>query len=242
MLLPTVITPEYPLTLPLSKIKVKYRPFLSKEEKILLMAVESFGESSDDPSALINATMRIAQNCVLTDINVNEIPTVDLEYLFLNIRKKSIGEIIELNIKHNADDCGGKNKVEVNLDNTKLIMPKEHSNKIKINEEAGLILKYPTVNASLDAKDEKLSKTENFYNFIVKSIDTIYNGDSFDKADNFEIDELKNWIDTLPTDVIHKIFAFFDTMPYLETKIEYRCGKCGKLETMEVKGTSDFFT
>ncbi len=243
MQLPTIVVPEYDLTLPLSKKKLKYRPFLSKEEKILLMAVENFGETEEDTNSLLNAVMKIAQNCVLTqNIDVNELPTVDLEYLFLNIRKKSVGETIELNIRHNANDCNGRNKVEVNLDTTKIIYPDEHSNKIKINETSGLVLKYPTVNASLSSKIKDASRTETFYNFIINSIDTIYDGDSFDNASNFDQEQLKNWIDTLPTEVLHKIFAFFDSMPYLETKIEYKCEKCGQMENMTIKGTADFFT
>ena len=93
------------------------------------MAVEGFGDNDHDPTTLLNATMKIAQNCILnSDIDVNNLPTVDLEYLFLNIRKKSIGEVIELNIKHNAEGCGAKNKIEVNLDDTKLVTPENHSN------------------------------------------------------------------------------------------------------------------
>ena len=242
MHLPQIVVPEYNLKLPLTNKEVRYRGFLSKEERILLMAIENFNNDKNDSKSLIDATIRIAQNCILTEgINVKELPTVDLEYLFLNIRKKSIGESVEVMVAHNHEGCKHQNKITVDLDETEIKTPEEHNKRIELNSTSGLILKYPTVEATLSQKSSE-SNIENFYNFIIKSIDVIYNGDDFTKASDYEESALRAWIDTFPPEVTKKIFKFFDTMPHLLTKIEYVCDGCGKKEAMDIVGTSNFFT
>ena len=121
------------------------------------------------------------------------------------------------------------------------VVPENHSNKIEITSDGGIVLKYPTINSSLKAKDASESKTESFYNFIIESIDTIYNGDDFSKATDYNNDELKTWLGNLPPEVTRKIHQYFNTMPFLETKIEYVCEKCKKMESMKVEGTSELF-
>lgn len=250
MALPKIAVPEYELVLPISKKKIKHRIFLSQEEKILLMALENFGEDEDSETKannakdLINAIIKISQNCILTEnVTVEDLPKADLESLFLNLRKKSIGEIVEIGINHKCED--GKihlNKIDVDLNTTNLVIPENFSNKIEISPTSGFTLKHPTLKAALEVNGSKKQTAESFYEFIARSIDQIYDGDDFFDASTVDEKELLEWTGRFPREVSKKVFDFFENSPHLLTKISYTCKGCGKEEILEIKGTSDFFT
>ena len=150
--------------------------------------------------------------------------------------------MVDLMVEHNHEGCKHKNKIQVYLDETKIEKNKDHTNKIELSENSGIILKYPSVGSAVLGSGQKNNKTEAFYSLILGSIDKIYNGEDFQEVSEFKKEDLISWVDTFPTAVIHKFYTFFETMPYLSTKIKYKCGGCGKDEEMEVKGTADFFT
>ena len=136
--LPTIVVPQYTLTIPSTKKEVKYRPFLVKEEKILLLAMES-----EKPEEIIEATKTIIDNCVYDDINVEEMPTFDVEYIFLQLRGKAKGEVLDL--KYNCPKCKQEILVDINIDDIAIKRNEEHTKDVKITEELGVMMKYPNL-------------------------------------------------------------------------------------------------
>lgn len=242
MHLPKIQTPEFKDKLKLSKIDITYRPFLVSEEKILLMAIEGF--DGKDSSELIEAVKKIIKNCILrpVDLDINTLPNVDVEWLFLQIRKRTLGEQIELNIIHDKEGCGEHNKVKVNLKNTTIVIP-EHSNIIKLTETAGITLKYPQFGSSMTLIDETTKASAALvYKLIAENIDSVYDGDNFAKASEYSTDDLIAWIDTWSPTQLQECLKFFNELPYISTPIKYVCNKCKDVVELEVKGTTDFFT
>ena len=157
--LPTITVPEYDLTLPSTGKTIKYRPFLVKEEKILLMAMES-----EDTKQIINATKEIIKSCITgEELNVDTMPLFDIEYLFLNLRAKAKGEIIEL--KYKCPKCEGEIPVAINIDDIQVKKNDKHTSTIKINDELGIVMKYPTIDLQTDYKEKK--SIEQLFNIII---------------------------------------------------------------------------
>lgn len=239
MALPKIANAEYPLTLPISKKVIKFRPFLVKEEKLLLTAIEGF--DPNNPSELTVAILNVVNSCITTkNVVAEELSNVDIEWLFLNIRKKSVGEIVEVQITH---ECQGVNKVAVHLGSCEVVHPDKGSNKIMLTDDVGVIMRYPTLAYSLDSLKKKDGKVEVMFSLIAECIETVFSGDDFTKIDTpDEKAELIIWLESLNTDQFRKLYEFFDTIPYIKTPVDYTCEHCGKHEHMEITGTSDFFT
>ena len=223
-------TPEHEVTLS-NNAKVKYRPFLVKEEKILLLAVEN-GIEKEMVETLINTV----QTCVLTDIDVTKLPVYDFEWLWLNIRSKSIGETIQLRLKC-PDDETQVVDYEFNVEEVKPDFSKKVNTHIPFTKDYGVIMKYPTIKSFRKDVNPAVMSFELFKDCI----QTIYKGDeTYDKG-NIEAKELDEWIDTLTPEYYNKVLAWFKTMPKIEHVIDYKNPKSGKEFKLRLQGIKDFF-
>ena len=245
--LPTITVPQYSLTVPSTNKEVKFRPFLVKEEKILLIAMES-----ENQEQIIDATKTIIENCVYDDINVAIMPTFDLEYIFLQLRGKAKGEDIEL--KFECPDCKGEIVVSVNIDHIQVLKEDDHDTNIKITDDLGVVMKYPSV--ELQAKIESSTKDKNnidtLFFTIINCIDYIYDKDNTYPAKDHTEKEMNDFVESLTDQQFQKISTFFETMPKLKHEIELHCtnkikgkGKekkvCGHKEKMMLEGLANFF-
>ncbi len=232
--LPTIAVPEYTLTIPSSKKEVKYRPFLVKEEKILLLAMES--EKTEE---IIDATKKIIENCVYGDVDVNEMPTFDIEYIFLQLRAKAKGEILDL--KYKCPKC-------------ELEIPIEHTKDIKLTEELGVMMKYP--NLSLQTKIAQTSNNkpeiEGLFKTIVACIDYIYDKETTYPSKDHTEKEMNDFLESLTDTQFQKLSKFFETSPALKHDVNLHCknkvkgkGKekkeCGYKEKITLEGLNSFF-
>lgn len=231
MSLPKVDQPLFEMKIPSNNKVIKFRPFLVKEEKLLLIAQQS--ESDRD---ILRAIKQVLNNCIVDDIDVEALATFDLEYMFLKLRAKSVNNIVKLSYRDNEDD--EVYEFEVDLDEIE-ITTKEQNNKIKINENMGIVMKYPAA-----AITEQMTEFENEIDllmfFVKKCIDTIYDEDTVYPASEASEAELEAFIDSLNLDTFQKIREFFDAMPQLYHKMEYT-NKMGSERTIELNNLRDFF-
>ena len=234
MALPKIAVARFGLELPSSSKRIQYRPFLVKEEKVLLMAAQS-----DDSLAMIEAVKDVINACT-DDVDVNVIPYFDLEYLFLNIRAKSIGEIVKLEYRHTGGvnysgiSCEAVTPVEINLENVKVQKDPEHTMKIQIDDKLGMEMRYPTIN---DIKT--ISEGSDEISMLAKCILSVYDNENVYEPDN--LDDAISFIESLNSNQFAKIMTFVNTMPKLKHTFTYKCAGCGQEDTVVLEGMSDFF-
>ena len=245
--LPTIAVPQYSLTVPSTKKKIKFRPFLVKEEKILLIAMES-----ENQEQIVDATKTTLQNCIFGDVNVSDLSTFDIEYIFLQLRGKAKGEDIEL--KFECPDCKGEMVNSINIDTIKIIQQDGHDNNIRITDDLGVVMKYP--NIDLQSKIETDTKDKNnidtlFYT-IIQCIDYIYDKETTYSSKDHTEKEITDFVESLTDAQFQKMSKFFETMPTLKHEIELHCtnkvkgkGKekkiCNHKEKMMLEGLANFF-
>jgi len=238
MTLPIIETQTYELTLPSADIKVKYRPFLVKEEKILLQALES-----DKQNEIISALKQIVSACTFGSLNVDELPTFDLEYIFLNVRAKSVGEIAKLKVLC-PDDKETYADVDIDLTKIEVQVDDAHNNNILIdeNKKIGMILKYPTL-GSVDPETNfnSTTNTKVIFDIISKSIYQIYEGEKIFNATDYTKDEMMKFIESLDSKTFKKLQDFYDTMPKLMHEIEVENPKTKVKSKVTLQGLTDFF-
>ena len=237
MALPVLETNTFELTLPSSDVKVKYRPFLVKEEKILLQAMES-----QEQKQIVQALKDIVSVCTYGQLNVDELPTFDLEYVFLQIRSKSVGEIAKLKILC-PDTKKDYAEVELDLSKVDVQVDDEHNNKIMVDEDKkiGVLMKYPTL-ASVDpTKDYSKQNTKALFNVIGEGIYQIFEGDKVHMAKDYTKEELDKFVESLDSKSFKKIQRFYETMPKLMHEIEVENPKTKVKSKIILSGLSDFF-
>lgn len=243
MALPKLDVPIFTIDLPLSKQKVRYRPFLVKEEKILLMAMES-----NDEKTVIESIKQIVNNCCLDEINIDELPVLDLELFFLHLRARSVGEIADLQYKCNnkiktdneeEKTCNHVVKLQVNVLEIKPEIDKNHTNKIQLSEKLGIVMKYPNFKILENITDG--SEVEKIIKIITNCIDYIYDEENIYYKKDIIQEELMEFIEGMTRDQFEKIQEFFDTIPKIKKDIEFKCGKCGYQEKIAVEGIQNFF-
>ena len=242
--LPTIAVPEYELEIPSSKLKVKYRPFLVKEEKILLLALES--EKQDN---IVNAIKHIIETCVYGETNVNEMPTFDLEYIFLQLRAKSKGEVIEL--KYECPKCKTELPININIDDIQVTFQDKHTKKIELDTNLGVVMKYPTIELqnkiTQTDESEKTSDVENIFTMVTACIDYIYDNENTYPLKDHTEKEVDDFIDSLTDAHFQKLSGFFDTMPVIKHEFQIKCTKkkkdktCSYKETQTLSGLQSFF-
>ena len=237
MPLPKVNTPTYELVLPSNNKKIKYRPFLVREEKILIMALES-----EDMKQITNSVVEILNACILTKgIRINTLSTFDIEYLFLNVRAKSVGESVEVNVTC-PDDNKTSVQVAIDLDSIKVKKNKKHSNVIKLDDVLSLKMKYPSMDQFIENNFEVGNETiGNTMKVITSCIDMIYNEEESWNASESTKKELEDFIDQLNTKQFKLIENFFDTMPKLSHRIKVKNPKTDVESTILLEGLAAFF-
>ena len=230
MSLSFIKVPEYDLTLSNNNV-VKYRPFLIKEEKVLLMAVEI-----RDEAEMNNALINIVQSCTISKIDVTKLPVYDFEYLWLNIRGKSVGEQIDLKLKCPDDD---KQTVDYSLkiDDVKPDLNKKFERKIEFQKDYGVIMKVPTIKHISNKK----TLLDLSYGLVRDCIDQIYNGDEVFESADLSVKELDEFVEHLTTRQFNLIRKYFESLPVVSHLVKYKNPKSGKDFTMTLQGASDFF-
>jgi len=244
MALPKLDQPTFKVKLLSLKEPVTYRPFTVKEHKILLMAAES--KATED---ILGAIRQIIRNCVIDDIDVDDLATVDFEMLFLNIRAKSVGEVVDLKYKcknkiDEENKCEKPFTLKINLIEDLHVNNLDSSNnKIPLSESIGIVLKYPTAR-TLQDMIKYVDTEENMadMNLTSSCIDYIYDGDEIYYAKESTREELNNFVDNLSTEQYNKIEEFFKNIPSIYAEKQHTCTKCGYEHKMRLEGIADFFT
>ena len=240
MPLPTIETPTYELKLPSSNKKIKYRPFLVKEEKILILALES--KNQDE---VTNAVTDVLKKCILTKtVDIDSLPTFDIEYLFLNIRAKSIGEDIKMTVIC-PDDGETKVPVTVWVDEIKVIKPEDHTTDIVIDDKMTMRMKYPSLNQfvenNFDVKDDPEVMVDKTLKVVADCIDTVYTEEDAWEAKDYTPTERVKFIEQLNSKQYKKVEKFFATMPKLSHTIEVTNPNTKKKSKIVLEGLADFF-
>ena len=236
MALPKLTTPTYELEIPSTDEKVKYRPFLVKEEKILLMAMES-GKNED----IIQAVKDIVSECTFQKVNLGTMPMFDVEYIFLNIRAKSVGEVSKLNLLC-PDDKKTYASVEVDLTKVEVQVGDDHTNKIELTDDMGMIMTYPTID-SFSAGGIQEVTADNMIEMVGACVLQIYEekGEKVYEAKDQTKKELAEFIENLDTKQFKKVQKFFDTMPKLKHEMTIKNPKTKKESKITLNGLNDFF-
>ena len=240
MPLPKIATPSYELELPSTGKTIQYRPFLVKEEKLLVIALES-----EDTKQITNAIKAVIRACVLTKgVKVESLPTFDIEYLFLNIRGKSVGEDISVNLT-----CPDDNKTQVNvtisLDDIKVKKSDEHSNKIKLDNNLMMELKYPSLNefikSNFDPNDTSKNPMEQSFDLVGSCIDKIYNEDEVWVAADCTKKEITDFLDSMNSSQFKQVENFFESMPKLTHTVKVLNPNTKVESDIVLEGLASFF-
>ena len=240
MALPKIDLPLYTTEIPTTGKTVSYRPFLVKEEKILLMALES-GEEEN----IHNATLQIIRNCV-PEIDIDRLASFDTEWLFLQIRRRSIGEKTTLRFRHKGGvnskgiECKSTMSVEVDLADVEMrgeIKPPV----IQLNDSIGMKMRYPTIQETIDVSKAGAGNVQKTLNTIAKCIDVIFDGDDIFPAKSSSEEELLEFLDNLNSEQFQQIQKFIANIPKLHKTVKHKCEACGDVIVHEVEGLSSFF-
>jgi hypothetical protein len=243
MALPKVDFPIYTMELLSNNKKIRFRPFLVKEQKLLLMATES-----EDNKDIIDTIKQICKNCILDDIDVESLPVFDLEYIFLNLRSRSVNEIVELQYRCNnkvKDEkneekiCGSLEKFKINLLEIKPIKDENHSSKIMFSDTLGIVMKYPTFEMIENLKGN--TEEEILFELLAKCIDYVFDKDEIYYSKEYTQEELVEFIDNLQQKDLEKIQKFFETTPKIKHNLNFKCRKCNYEENIIIEGLQNFF-
>ncbi len=236
MALPKLTTPTYELEVPSTDEKIKYRPFLVREEKILLIALES-----GEPEDIINAVKDIVTECTFGKVDLGKLPMFDVEYIFLNIRAKSVGEVSTLRLLC-PDDGETYANVDIDLSKIMVQVEKEHNPKIELTEEMGMIMGYPNIDSMTGTGITEINAT-NMLDVISSCILQIYDkkGEEIYETKDQTKKELSEFIESLNTKQFQKVQQFFDTMPKLKHAVEPENPKTGVKSKIVLQGLNDFF-
>ena len=238
MPLPKIATPTYELELPSTGKTIKFRPFLVKEEKLLVLALES-----DDTKEITNAIKAVLKDCIQTrGIKVENLPTFDIEYLFLNIRGKSVGEDIEVSVLC-PDDGETYAEVEISIDDIKVIKDKKHSNQIKLDDTLMMEMKYPSLDQFVknNFNFDEGSQVDQSFDLIAGCVDKVYSADEAWTSEDFTKKEINDFLGSMNSAQFKQIESFFTTMPKLSHDIEVVNPKTKKKSTVTLEGLASFF-
>jgi hypothetical protein len=236
MALPINTTPIYNLIIPSTSENVKFRPFLVKEEKALLIA-----QQSEDPEVMVDTLKQVIKSCV-KDVDVDTLAIFDLEYIFTQLRAKSVGETIELIFP--CDVCDDdKAKLKISFDITKINVEKtaDHNKNIKLFGDVGIVMKYPTIQILKKLQELKVENLEEIFNIVADCVDYIYEGDEIYYAKELSKPEILEFLNNLTSDQFKNVQAFFETMPRLKKEVDYNCPVCNKAHHKVLEGLNSFF-
>jgi len=235
MSLPKIAIPKFAVNLPSTGERINFRPFLVKEEKVLLIAMQS-----EDEADIIDAVRDVVVACVDEKINAAKLPYFDIEYLFLNIRAKSVGETINLEYRHTGGvnyqgiECDAVTPVQLNIEDVKVNKLEGHTNKIMLTDTMGIEMKYPSIE-----EVNSIAKGTDEIEMLARCIKCV-----FDENNVYDPENLSDsiaFIENLNNEQFSKITQFFNSMPKLRHSITYKCRGCGQEDTVNLEGLSDFF-
>ena len=240
MPLPIVATPTYELKLPSSNKKIKYRPFLVKEEKVLIIALESKSQTE-----ITNAVKDVLKQCILTkDVNVDSLPTFDIEYIFLNIRAKSIGEAIKV-IVTCPDDGETEVPITIYVDEIKISKSKDQKTDIILDDKMTLRMKYPSISQfienNFEVEDDPETVVDKTFKVVADCIDTVYTKEDAWDGKDYSPDERMQFVEQLNSKQYKEVEKFFSTMPKLSHTIEVVNPNTKEKNSVVLEGLADFF-
>lgn len=237
MPLPKLSTPTYELEIPSTGKKIKYRPFLVKEEKILLLAMET-----EDERQMATAVKTILSNCIQTPrFKIDTLALFDIEYIFLNIRGKSVGESVELNITC-PDDGVTVVPIEIDLDDIKVQKSKEHSNIIELSDDVSVVMKYPSMDLFIkNNMKDSTSEVDDVFEIASMCIDQVVEGEDVYESANFSKKEILEFLDSMDTKQFVKVQNFFETMPKLSHTVNIKNPTTGVNNEVVIEGLASFF-
>jgi hypothetical protein len=213
---------------------------LVKEEKALLIA-----QQSEDPSIMIDTLKEIMSGCILDKFDVDRLATFDMEYIFTQIRAKSVGETVELLVgcdeDHGEQNEKARVKIVIDLSTITVEKPEDHSNKIVLFDDVGVVMKYPTIDSIRRFDNLEVTDVESIFSIIADSIDYIYQGDEVFHANETPPEEIKQFLNNLTNEQFKSIHKFFTTMPKIRKEIDYKCPLCGKEHHKVLEGLQSFF-
>ena len=228
--LPSLATPQFSTKIPSTGQEVEYRPFLVKEEKVLLMALEG-----GDQKEISKATQNIIKSCVLSDINIDKLATFDIEYLFLKLRGKSVGELVELQLGHSDSECDHKTEIQINLDEIEVVGDISDG-KIMIDDKIGVKMRYPGIDDIAGLEEQN---TESMFSVINNCVEYVF--DEENVYSDFTKKEIEEWTGNLSQNQFEKLTDFFQSIPKLSHTVEWTCEKCGEKESVTLEGLQSFF-
>jgi hypothetical protein len=232
MSLPKINYPLFDVTIPSTDEKIKMRPFLVKEEKILLMA-QTTGSAQD----IVTSITQVVNNCIVGDININTLTTFDLEYLFIKLRARSVNNKID--VLYKDDEDGLQHKLEVDLDKIEISRDPEHNNNIKINDNLGLILRYPRTDMMKNLSEAK-NEVDLYFEVVKNTIEKIYDADSVYNVSDYTEEELDEFLAALDVGSFKQVQKFLETMPKLKYEATYT-NSLGNQKTITLSNLNDFF-
>lgn len=243
-MLPKIDAPIYELKLISNEKKVRFRPFTVKEEKLFLMAAES-----NDSESSVNTIKQVLNNCLIDEINLETLPIFDLEYLFVHLRAKSIGEEVKLRYRCNnqvqkedkIESCNNSVEINFNLLEIQPTKDENHTNKIELENNLGVVFKYPNFETLQKYANTTNNEIELILKLIIDCIDYIYDAEQIYYAKDSTELELREFIESLQTKQLEKIKVFFDTMPKLQKKLNFKCNRCNYEEEINLEGIQNFF-
>ncbi|HIK68066.1 MAG TPA: baseplate protein [Flavobacteriales bacterium] len=234
MSLPKLNSARYSTNIPSTNKQISYRPYLVKEEKILMLALES-----QDQQQIITAIKDVLKSCIFDKVDVDDFTMFDVEYLFLMLRSKSVGEVISIKIK--CEEC--EVPIDVSIDLNDIVPPKVDKDMvITLSDDIGVTMKYPNIQAIGDIKEEDFTKIAGLTKLILSSIDSIYDADAVYNAKDSTPKELEDFVDTFSTEQFMKVTHFFEDLPVLKHDIEAHCRPCDHTTELELVGLQSFFT
>ena len=243
-MLPKIDVPIYNVKLLSTGKSLRFRPFTVKEEKLFLMANEG-----EDLTTVVDTIKQILNNCILDEFDIDSLPLFDIEHLFLNIRARSIGEVVNLKYKCNNDvldeetkeekKCNNVVQIDLNVLDINPEKQEGHTNKIQITEKLGIVMKYPNFETLKKFKDA--TEADSIIKMTVDCINYVYDAEQIYYAKDSNEDDLVEFIESMQSKDLEKIKNFFDTMPKIKKDVDFKCNKCGHEEKIEVEGIQSFF-
>ena len=238
MALPKVQHSTYPVTLPSSGEKIHFRPFTVKEENLLLLA-----KQEEDNQRAIHAVKQVIENCTEGQVDADKLTSFDVEYLFILIRSKSVGETVQLQIK--CPECDSESPAMVNLEEVEVVRNENHTKTIMLDDRVGVQMAYPTLKLSEDLSSANLDENNidprDAYKAMATCIESIFDEEDVYPTSQVEEKELLDWIEGLSRLQRDEIVRFFNTMPYIKVDVKYNCEQCGKDQVKEITGLQNFF-
>ena len=236
MALPKIDVPRYPVTIPSTGEEFIMRPYLVKEEKILLLAMES-----QDPKQMALAIRNLITSCIQGGLDIDSLAAFDIEKLFLELRAISVGEKIQLQTKCQAEGCEHPNAVEIDITDIQLNDFDPAGSTIKLSEDVGVTMRYPTVDLLGDVEGD-LDSLDTLMSIVISCINTIFDDENVYDCKKENIEEVQDFIDNLTSDQFKLISAFFQNTPVLEYDLKFNCEKCEHESSYELRGLQSFFT